>query len=69
MLVLSRKCDESIIIDDTIRLTVLRIKGNKVRLGITTPTGVRVDREEVHNRILESRFNEQAALQQKPAQQ
>lgn len=70
MLVLSRKCDESIIIDDTIRVTVLRIKRNKIRLGITTPPGVRVDREEVHNRILEGKFSEPPLrLQEDPAHQ
>ncbi len=58
MLVLSRKPDQTIIIDGDIRVTVLSIQGDKVRLGIVAPIGVRVDREEVHNRILEAGFCE-----------
>ena len=39
MLVLSRKKDESIIINDHIRVTVVEIRGDKVRLGIDAPEG------------------------------
>jgi carbon storage regulator len=46
MLVLRRKVGERIIIDGSIEVTVLRVCGNKVRLGFSAPTGVRVDREE-----------------------
>jgi carbon storage regulator len=53
MLVLSRRVGEEIIIADNIRITVTAIKGDKVRLGITAPPEVRVDREEIHNRIRE----------------
>src|SRR4051794_12359976 len=51
MLVLTRKLNESIIISDNIRVTIVAIDGNKVRLGITAPPDVRVDREEVARRI------------------
>jgi carbon storage regulator len=47
MLVLSRKTNESILIDGNIRVTVTRIRGNQVRLGIEAPGTVRVYREEL----------------------
>jgi carbon storage regulator len=53
MLVLSRKTGEQLVIGENIRLTILAIKGNKVRIGITAPPEVRVDREEVACRIRE----------------
>jgi carbon storage regulator len=53
MLVLSRKIGEEIVIDGTIRVTVVAVSGNKVRLGVTAPDSVRVDRAEVHERRLE----------------
>jgi carbon storage regulator len=48
MLVLARKVGETIVIDSTVRITVVRIVGDKVRLGITAPADVPVDRQEVH---------------------
>ena len=54
MLVLSRRVDESLVIDKDIKITVLDIKGGQVRLGITAPTSVKVHREEVFNRINDS---------------
>ena len=53
MLVLSRRLGEEIIIAGNIRITVSAIKGDKVRIGISAPADVRVDREEIHNRIRE----------------
>ena len=50
MLVLSRRVGEEIVIAGNIRLTVLAIHGERVRLGITAPQSVRVDRKEVHMR-------------------
>jgi carbon storage regulator len=50
MLVLSRKIGESIVIDGGIRVQIVGIKGDKIRLGITAPPSVTVDREEVHER-------------------
>ena len=47
-LVLARQRDESIIIGDNIVITVVDIRGDKVRLGIQTPTEVSVHREEVY---------------------
>ena len=52
MLVLSRRASEAIHIGSDIVIVVLGIKGNQVRIGIEAPKNVRVDREEVRNRIL-----------------
>jgi carbon storage regulator len=51
MLVLSRKKNESIIIDDHITVTVVEIRGDKVRLGIEAPKEVTVHRREVYEAI------------------
>jgi carbon storage regulator len=51
MLVLSRKRNESIVINDNIVLTVVDIRGDKVRLGIQAPTEIPVHRGEVHAAI------------------
>lgn len=59
MLVLSRQRDETIMIGDEIEITVVDIRGDKVRLGITAPTRIAVHRKEVYDAI--RRENEQAA--------
>jgi len=46
MLVLSRKLGETILIGNNIRLTIVAIRGNQVRLGFTAPTDVRIRRQE-----------------------
>jgi carbon storage regulator len=51
MLVLSRKKNESIIINDNITVTVIEIRGDKVRLGIEAPKDVTVHRREVYEAI------------------
>ncbi len=51
MLVLSRRLGETLIIGDEIKITVLGISGNQVRLGIAAPKEVSVHREEVYRRI------------------
>jgi carbon storage regulator len=47
MLVLSRKADERIIINENIVVTVVRIEGDKVRLGIAAPREIPIRREEL----------------------
>jgi carbon storage regulator len=47
MLVLSRKTDEAIVVGDTIKVTVLGIEGDKVKLGIEAPISMRILREEL----------------------
>jgi carbon storage regulator len=51
MLVLSRKRDESIVIDGGIVITIVDIRGDKVRLGIEAPSTVPVHRKEVHDAL------------------
>ena len=59
MLVLSRQRDESIIIGDNIVVTIVDVRGDKVRLGIEAPREVSVHRREVYEAI--QRENQQAA--------
>ena len=51
MLVLSRQKDESIIIGDDITITIVDVRGDKVRLGITAPKNISVHRMEVYEAI------------------
>ena len=51
MLILTRKDNESLFIGDDIKITVLGVKGNQVRIGINTPNDTDVHREEVYRRI------------------
>ena len=53
MLVLSRKVGEKVVVDGCITVTVVAVDGNKIRLGITAPPQVRIDREEIHRQRLE----------------
>ena len=55
MLVLSRKKNESIIINDNITIVVVEIRGDKVRLGIEAPKEVPVHRHEVYEAIRRNR--------------
>jgi carbon storage regulator len=59
MLVLSRHRDESIMIGDDIVITIVDIRGDKVRLGIDAPQAIPVHRQEVYDAI--QRENAQAA--------
>ena len=51
MLILTRRISESIMIRDDVKITVLGVKGNQVRLGIEAPKDVAVHREEIYERI------------------
>ncbi|OGZ64376.1 MAG: carbon storage regulator [Candidatus Staskawiczbacteria bacterium RIFCSPHIGHO2_01_FULL_36_16] len=64
MLVLSRKKNESIVINDDITIVVIEIRGDKVRLGVEAPKEMPVHRREVFDAI---RRNETAAAKQAPA--
>ena len=54
-MILSRKVGESLIISDDMKVTVLGVKGNQIRIGVTAPREVAVHREEIYNRILRER--------------
>lgn len=51
MLVLSRQRDETIIIGDSIKITIVEVRGDKVRIGIEAPRDVSVHRQEVYEAI------------------
>ena len=53
MLILTRRSGEAVIIGDNVRIAVLDIRGNQVRLGVEAPREVTVHREEVYRRIAE----------------
>lgn len=59
MLALSRKKDEAIIINDDIEITIIEIKGDQVKLGISAPKSVPIYRKEVYAQIFDS--NKEAA--------
>lgn len=63
MLVLSRQRDETVMIGDDIEVTVVDIRGDKVRLGITAPKEISVHRKEVYDAI---KRENRAAAQVKP---
>ena len=51
MLILTRRVGETLMIGDNVSVTVLRVKGNQVRLGVNAPKDVSVHREEIYDRI------------------
>ena len=64
MLVLSRQKDESIIIGDDIEVTIVDVRGDKVRLGITAPKSISVHRREVYEAIQREKSEKQAQKKQ-----
>jgi len=57
MLILSRKHDESIMINDDIEIKIISIDENKVKIGINAPKSVRIFRSEVYETIHEENIN------------
>ena len=72
MLVLSRRIGEEIVIDDTTRVVVLGVRGNRIRLGISAPPHIAIQRSEVRDRdvishsVAESKYVSEA-MENSPA--
>ena len=62
MLVLSRKCEQSLLLGDDIIVTVLGIEGDRVKLGIEAPRSVSVLRQEVYQQVRSSNTSAAAPL-------
>ena len=58
MLVLSRQKDESIVIGDDVEITIVDVRGDKVRLGINAPRHISVHRREVYDAIQREKAKE-----------
>jgi len=59
MLVLSRMKDESIIIGDDIEITIVDVRGDKVRLGVNAPRDISVHRKEIYEAIQKEKKSQQ----------
>jgi len=53
MLVLTRKPGQSLYIGDNVKITMMEIRGNQIRIGVDAPASVRVYREEIYLQIME----------------
>ena len=63
MLILTRRVGETLMIGDEITVTVLGVKGNQVRIGVTAPMDVSVHRQEIYERIKKEEAGEPAPEQ------
>lgn len=63
MLVLARKHRESIVIGDDIEITVVAIRGDKVRLGVKAPNSISVHRREVYDAIVRRQSEAEICLE------
>lgn len=68
MLVLSRKLNQTIVIDGQIEIEVLKCKGNTVRLGIRAPQNIKVLRGELSPFEIEAKDNSQMKAESEPSQ-
>ncbi len=60
MLVLSRQKDESIMVGDDVEITIVDVRGDKVRLGITAPRQIPVHRKEIYEAIQREKAQKQS---------
>ncbi len=58
MLILTRKIGEALMIGEDVTVTVMDVKGNQVRIGISAPKDVAVHREEIFERIKQEKAEE-----------
>lgn len=61
MLILTRRINEEVMIGDDIKIRILGVKGNQVRIGIAAPEDVSVHREEIYQRVLAEKSNTTAS--------
>lgn len=61
MLILTRRINEEVMIGNDIKIRILGVKGNQVRIGIAAPEDVSVHREEIYQRILAEKSNTTAS--------
>jgi len=66
MLVLTRRLGEAITINDDIKIIIVEIDGNQIKLGIEAPRNIEIYREELYKKIKKVSFDEQRAASQKP---
>jgi carbon storage regulator len=62
MLILTRKPNESVIIDNKVTLKIIEVRGNQVRIGIEAPAHISIHREEVQKRIAEPPIREALSM-------
>ena len=67
MLLLTRKLGENIRIGDDVKITIVEVRGNHVKLGIDAPASVKVHREEIYERIQQENRRAQAAQEEDAA--
>lgn len=58
MLILTRRVGETLVIGDDVTITVLGVRGNQVRVGVSAPKDVAVHREEIYQRIQDEKTDE-----------
>jgi carbon storage regulator len=66
MLILTRRVGESVVIGDDVSVTILGVKGNQVRIGVTAPMDVSVHRQEIYERIKKEQEAEPSANPEEP---
>jgi carbon storage regulator len=63
MLILTRRVGETLMIGDDVKITILKVSGNQIRIGVEAPKDVSVHREEVYQRVLQEKQSATDALE------